>query len=441
MAIINLTSQPITHSLAGEVRVPGDKSISHRSVILSSIANGVSHITGLLEGDDVLATLAAFRAMGVTAHGPDDGELTIHGVGMQGLRAPTEPLDMGNSGTAMRLLAGLLSAQSFASQLVGDQSLSKRPMRRITDPLSLMGAQCHTEQDGTPPLRITPATRLHGIRYAMPIASAQVKSALLLAGLYATGETCVTEPAPTRNHTETMLQAYGYPCQVAGSEITIAGGGELAATDIDVPADISSAAFFMVAASIVPGSDITLQHVCINPTRDGIISLLRALGADISLHNQRQIGGEPVADIRVRYAPLVGARIDPHLVPLAIDEFPAFFIAAACAQGETVVTGAQELRHKESDRITAMATGLKTLGVAVTELPDGIHIQGGPMTEGTVACFHDHRIAMSFAVAGLVSRGGVIITDAATVATSFPNFCSLGNSLGMSLHAAEASAV
>lgn len=438
MSKINLTSSPRTNPLQGELRVPGDKSISHRSVILSSIAEGTSQIKGLLEGEDVLATLAAFRAMGVEAEGPNNGDLTIHGVGMNGLQAPAQALDMGNSGTAMRLLAGLLAAQSFSSELIGDESLSKRPMRRITDPLAAMGAECNTQADGTPPLLIEPAKKLAGVHYDMPIASAQVKSALMLAGLYADGETSVTEPAPTRNHTETMLEAYGYPCQVEGNKISLKGGGKLKATNIDVPADISSATFFMVAASIVPGSELLLRHVCVNPTRDGIIGLLRSIGADITLENPRQIGGEPVADIRVRYAQLKGAEIDPALVPLAIDEFPAFFIAAACAEGETLVTGAEELRHKESDRITAMATGLKELGVSIEELPDGARIKGGVLSGGTVECHHDHRIAMSFAVAGLVASNPVTILDSATVATSFPNFCALGNAVGMSLETAQA---
>ncbi len=434
MAMIqNLISTPVSQALNGAIRVPGDKSISHRSVMFSAIAEGVSHVTGLLEGEDVLATIAAFRAMGVEIVGPEDGELTVHGVGMHGLSEPQNDLDMGNSGTAMRLLAGLLAAQSFHSTLVGDESLSKRPMRRVTNPLTLMGAICDTQDSGCPPIRISPSNNLKAIDYDLPMASAQVKSAVLLAGLYADGETTVTEPAPTRNHTEMMLQAYGYECHTILNRMSVQGGGKLMATNIDVPADISSAAFFIVAASIVPGSDVTLNHTCINPTRTGIIGLMKALGADIELSNQRQIGGETVADIRVRSTVLKGAEIDPELVPLAIDEFPVFFVAAACAQGETVITGAEELRHKESDRIAVMATGLQQLGIQFEELEDGAKIVGGQLTQGAVECHHDHRIAMSFAVAGLVSSGEVVIKDAATVATSFPNFSELGNRVGMNL--------
>lgn len=435
----NLRSNAIATPLRGVIRVPGDKSISHRSVMFSSLAVGISRITGLLEGDDVMATLSAFRAMGVKAEGPNKGELIIHGVGMHGLQEPEAELDMENSGTAMRLMSGILAAQSFSSTLVGDASLSKRPMLRITMPLNQMGANCQTEEEGRPPIRIQPAQHLQGIHYDMPIASAQVKSAVLLAGLYAEGETSITEPAPTRNHTENMLQAYGYDCQTKGNQMFLQGGGEMVAANIDVPADISSAAFFLVAASIIPGSDLTLEHVCVNPTRTGILDLLKALGADIQLLNQRKIGGEDIADLRVKYAPLKGTEIDPAIVPLAIDEFPVFFIAAACADGLTTVTGAEELRHKESDRITAMAEGLASLGVQVDELPDGAVIHGrGTQSEpvfnsGSVQCFHDHRIAMSFAVAGMCSAANVLIEDSATVATSFPNFCDLGNEVGMSL--------
>ena len=435
----NLKSTAISTPLSGVIRVPGDKSISHRSVMFSSLAKGTSYITGLLEGDDVLATLAAFRAMGVKAEGPDNGKLKIDGVGMHGLQQPDSDLDMGNSGTAMRLMTGILAAQSFSSTLVGDESLSKRPMLRITKPLNQMGANCETEEGGRPPIRIQPTKDLQGIHYDMPIASAQVKSAVLLAGLYANGTTSVSEPAPTRDHTENMLQAYGYDCQTQDNQMSLQGGKEMVATNIDVPADISSAAFFLVAASITPGSDLILEHVCINPTRTGILDLLKALGADIELLNQRKIGGEDIADLRVKYALLKGADIDPTIVPLAIDEFPVFFIAAACAEGNTRVTGAEELRHKESDRITAMVEGLTSLGIQVDELPDGVVIHGrgaqsGPVfSSGKVQCFHDHRIAMSFAIAGMCSAANVIIENSATVATSFPNFCDLGNEVGMSL--------
>lgn len=434
----NLISKPVSKALSGAIRVPGDKSISHRSVMFSSLAKGTSHITGLLEGEDVLATIAAFRAMGVEIEGPDNGCLVVHGVGMHGLKEPNESLDMGNSGTAMRLLTGILVAQKFETSLIGDASLSKRPMLRITKPLSLMEANCDTQADGTPPINIKPGHQLKAIHYELPIASAQVKSAVLLAGLYAEGKTSVTEPAPTRDHTENMLQAYGYECQTDGSTMSVIGGGEMQAANIDVPADISSAAFFIVAASIIPESDITLEHVCINPTRTGILDLMAALGANIELMNERRIGGEQIADIRVRYTQLKGAAIDPAIVPLAIDEFPIFFIAAACAKGVTTITGAEELRHKESDRITAMVDGMRAMGVNIEELADGAKITGKGVMGATsvfqqaeLDCFHDHRIAMSFAIAGMLADGGLTVRDAATVATSFPNFCELGNQVGM----------
>lgn len=433
-----LTTAKIQSGLSGNIRVPGDKSMSHRAVMFSSLANGTSEITGLLEGEDVMATLAAFRAMGVNAQGPDKGRLTVNGVGMRGLQQPEQALDMGNSGTAMRLMAGILAAQNFASTLVGDESLSGRPMRRVTVPLTSMGARCATEEDGCPPIHIRAVEKLEPIGYKLPMASAQIKSAILLAGLYTHGETSVTEPAPTRDHTERMLKAYGYDCitekindQV--STIRIKGGGELNATDIDIPADISSAAFFMVAASIVPGSKLTLEHVCVNPTRTGVIDVLRAMGADIKLLNSRSIGGEPVADIQVSYVGLKGAEIDPKLVPLAIDEFPVICIAAACAEGVTTVTGAEELRHKESDRIAAMVEGLRAIGVDVEERKDGMVVTGGAIYGGQVESHHDHRIAMSFAIAGGVSENPIIINDADNVATSFPNFVDLATTAGLNV--------
>lgn len=431
-------SNAITSALKGTVRVPGDKSISHRAVMLSSLANGTSNITGLLEGDDVLATLGAFKAMGVAATVPKNGEISITGKGMQGLTQPAHDLDMGNSGTAMRLMSGILAAQSFSSKLVGDESLSQRPMRRVTVPLTAMGARCATDDDGSPPIHIRSVDNLQPIDYKLPIASAQIKSCVLLAGMYADGVTSVTEPAPTRDHTERMLEAYGYTCQVEkidalSTKVTIEGGGELSATDIDVPADISSAAFFMVAASIVPGSHITLKHVGINPTRTGVVDILRLMGADIKYSNERRIGGEPVADIVVHYAPLKGIDLDPKYVPLAIDEFPIICIAAACAQGITRITGAEELRHKESDRISAMVEGLRTLGVEVDEHKDGMVVQGGAITGGEVNSFHDHRIAMSFAVAGAVAEQEITVLDCDNVATSFPNFIDLANELGLDI--------
>lgn len=433
---LKLSTKKAKQGLRGAIRVPGDKSMSHRSVMFSSLAKGTSNITGLLEGEDVMATLAAFRSMGVAAEGPEDGRLTITGVGMRGLQAPESDLDMGNSGTAMRLMCGILAAQNFASKLIGDESLSGRPMRRVTVPLTSMGARCATDEDGCPPIHIRGVEKLEPIAYKLPMASAQVKSAVLLAGLYADGETSVTEPAPTRDHTERMLKAYGYSCESEkindqASTIRLQGGGELIATDIDIPSDISSAAFFMVAASIVPGSQITLEHVCINPTRTGVIDVLKAMGADIKLLNVRAVGGEPVADIRVTYVGLKGCVIDPKLVPLAIDEFPVICVAAACASGVTTVSGAEELRAKESDRIAVMVEGLRGIGVEVEERRDGMVVTGGAIAGGEVQSHHDHRIAMSFAVAGGVSESVIIINGAETVATSFPNFVELATEAGL----------
>jgi 3-phosphoshikimate 1-carboxyvinyltransferase len=418
--------------LTGEFRVPGDKSISHRSIMLGSLAEGTTHVTGFLEGEDALATLAAFRAMGVEIIGPDDGKVTIHGVGMHGLKQPSENLDLGNSGTSIRLLSGLLSAQNFELTLSGDKSLSARPMKRVTDPLALMGATIDST-DGKPPLTIKSGNKLKAIHYDLPMASAQVKSCVLLAGLYAEGTTSVTEPAPTRDHTERMLQGMGYEVNVDGATVSLQGGGKLTATDIDVPADISSATFFMVGAAIAEGSDVTLTHVGINPTRIGVINILRLMGADITLSNERITGGEPVADIRVRYAPLHGIEIPEEQVPLAIDEFPAIFIAAACAEGTTVLTGAEELRVKESDRIQAMADGLQALDIDATATDDGIIIVGGMIGSGEVDSLGDHRIAMSFAMAALKAGGTIQINDCANVATSFPNFVELANEAGLEL--------
>lgn len=433
-------SKPTVTPLKGTLRVPGDKSMSHRAVMFSSLANGVSKITGLLEGEDVLATLGAFRAMGVHAIGPEDGKLTVTGVGLHGLQQPESDLDMGNSGTAMRLMCGILAAQNFPSRLIGDESLSGRPMRRVTVPLTSMGARCATDDDGCPPIHIRGVEALQPLDYKLPMASAQIKSAIMLAGMYADGETSVTEPAPTRDHTERMLRAYGYACDSIkinelASTITLRGGGELSATNIDVPGDISSAAFFMVAASIVPGSNLTLKHVGVNPTRTGVIDILQLMGADIKYLNPRAVGGEPVADIKVKYAGLKGIDIDPKYVPLAIDEFPVLCVAAACAQGITRVTGAEELRHKESDRISAMVTGLRTLGIDVVEHRDGLEITGGELTGGEVDSFHDHRIAMAFAIAGASATGPVVIDKCENVATSFPNFVELAALLGLRIDA------
>ena len=419
--------------LSGAIRVPGDKSISHRSIMFGSLAEGTTRITGFLEGEDSLNTLRAFRDMGVSIDGPEHGNVTIEGVGMHGLKDPGKTLDLGNSGTSMRLLAGLLSGQDFDIELSGDASLSKRPMKRVTDPLADMGAIVETGEGGTPPLRIKGGQKLRAIDYAMPMASAQVKSCCLLAGMYAEGRTCVTEPAVTRDHTERMLRAFGCEVQVDNATACVQGPATLRATDIDVPADISSAAFFMVGASIAEGSELLLEHVGINPTRTGVIDILRLMGADISLENQREVGGEPVADIRVKSARLKGASIDEALVPLAIDEFPVLFVAAACAEGRTVVTGAEELRVKESDRIQVMADGLQALGVDATATDDGMIINGGTIHGGSVNSHDDHRIAMAFAMASLCADGDIHIEECDNVTTSFPGFAELANACGLSI--------
>lgn len=429
---INYRIQP-GGKLIGNLRVPGDKSISHRSIMLGSLADGVTEVTGFLEGEDSLATLNAFRQMGVAIDGPTQGRVTIQGVGMHGLQAPDGALDLGNSGTSMRLLTGLLAGQGMAVTLTGDSSLSGRPMRRVIDPLSRMNASIGSTEAFTAPLQIHPQSCLQGIDYQMPMASAQVKSALLLAGLCAKGETCITEPAPTRDHTERMLQGFGYPVRRDGNRICLTGGGRLSACEIDIPADISSAAFFLVGVSIAEGSEMVLQHVGINPTRDGVISILKLMGAEIELLNEREVGGEPVADIRVTSTDLHGIDIPEELVPLAIDEFPAIFVAAACARGETRLRGAEELRVKESDRIQVMAEGLQRLGIEADPRPDGIVIQGGALQGGKVESHGDHRIAMSFAMAGLRATGPIEIADCANVNTSFPGFVPSAADMGLQI--------
>ena len=424
--------------LRGCLRVPGDKSISHRAIMFGALAEGVTTVAGFLEGEDCLATLRAFRAMGVRIDGPEQGRVTVHGVGLHGLRAPDGPLDMGNSGTSMRLMSGILAGQAFDTVLTGDASLTRRPMRRVTEPLARMGAHIESAGQGTAPLRIHGGQRLTGIDYPLPVASAQVKSCLLLAGLYAEGITRITEPVPTRDHTERMLEGFGYPLRREGERtVVLTGGGRLAGAEIDVPADISSAAFFLVGASLAPGSDLVLEHVGVNPTRTGVIDILRLMGANIEALNPRLAGGEPVADLRVRHAPLRGVRIPEALVPLAIDEFPALFIAAAGAEGVTVLTGAEELRVKESDRIQVMADGLNALGVAAGPTSDGIVIQGGALAGGTVNSHGDHRIAMSFAMAAVRAAGSITIRNCANVNTSFPGFVTLARNAGLAIHEQE----
>lgn len=425
--------------MRGEARVPGDKSMSHRSIMLGSLADGVTHVTGFLVAEDALATLQAFRDMGVKIEGPVDGCVTIHGVGKHGLKAPQKELYLGNSGTSMRLLSGLLAGQPFNSVLTGDTSLSGRPMKRVTEPLKMMGADIKTTEKGTAPLEITGrAGQLQGIDYVMPIASAQVKSCLLLAGMYAQGETSVTEPAPTRDHTERMLTGFNYPVKRQGDKASITADGKLTATEIDVPSDISSAAFFLVGASIALGSDLLLKHVGINPTRTGVIDILRLMGAKIEILNQRVVGGEPVADLHVVSTPLKGIDIPEELVPLAIDEFPVLFVAAACAEGQTRLKGAEELRVKESDRIQVMADGLQILGVDAKPTVDGMIIHGGgKIGGGTVTSHGDHRIAMAFAIAGLRASATISILDCANVNTSFPEFKELAKNLGLGLVCTE----
>ena len=415
----------------GRIRVPGDKSISHRSIMLGSLAQGTTEVEGFLEGEDALATLQAFRDMGVVIEGPHHGRVTIHGVGLHGLKAPPGPIYLGNSGTSMRLLSGLLAAQPFDTTLTGDASLTKRPMNRVANPLREMGAVIETAAEGRPPMTIRGGHKLKGMDYTLPMASAQVKSCLLLAGLYAEGKTSVTEPAPTRDHTERMLRGFGYPVNVDGATASVESGHALTATHIEVPGDISSSAFFLVAASIAEGSDLVLEHVGINPTRTGVIDILRLMGADITLENEREVGGEPVADLHVRAARLKGIEIPEALVPLAIDEFPVLFVAAAVAEGRTILRGAEELRVKESDRIQVMADGLQALGVKCEPTPDGIIIDGGSIGGGEVHGHGDHRISMAFSVASLRATAPIRIHDCANVATSFPNFLALCKQVGM----------
>ena len=421
------------NSLSGVITIPGDKSISHRAIMMGSIANGVTKVSGFLEGNDSLATLKSFQKMGVDIE-QSGSKLTIKGLGMHGLKAPTKPLDLGNSGTSIRLMSGLLSAQSFDSELCGDESLSKRPMDRIIGPLRQMGAKIYGV-NSKPPLSISGNQPLKAITYELPIASAQIKSCLLLAGLYAEGETCIVENVTTRDHTERMLRGFGYQVTCSDNCITLDGGGELEACDIDIPSDISSAAFFMVAGSIAKDADLTLKTININPTRTGIIEILKLMGADIVLSNETEMAGEKTADIQVRSADLKGIEIPNELVPLAIDEFPVLFIAASCAEGETLLTGAKELRVKESDRIQVMADGLKILGIKTEVLDDGIRIQGGQFSKPSapIKSQHDHRVSMSFAVASAACNFDIKIQGVDNVKTSFPNFVELANTIGANI--------
>ena len=427
--------QPV-QGAAGAVRVPGDKSISHRALMLGGIAEGTTEVRGFLESEDCLATMKAMHALGVQIERPGSQEVRVHGVGLHGLKAAAHALDMGNSGTAMRLMTGLLSGQSFDSELIGDSSLMQRPMERAATPLRQMGARIAT-LNGKPPVKITGGSALTGIHYDLPVASAQVKSAVLLAGLYAKGATTVIEPAVTRDHTERMLMGFGCTVDAAEGRIRLEPPARLTACSLEVPGDFSSSAFFLVAGSIGRGPGLTIKGVGINPTRTGMLDILALMGADLRLVNHRTAGAEPVADIEVRPTTLKGIHVPEHLVPLAIDEFPALFVAAACAEGETLVTGAEELRVKESDRIAVMAEGLKAMGVQCEVLPDGMRIQGRPsghaFTGGKIDSHGDHRIAMSFTVASLRAAGVIEIADVANVATSFPGFLQTARSAGLDL--------
>jgi 3-phosphoshikimate 1-carboxyvinyltransferase len=417
---------------SGRVTVPGDKSISHRALILGAIADGNTMVRGFLNGEDCLATMTALRHLGVTINEVSDTELLIEGCGSDGLKPPTVPLDMGNSGTAMRLLAGLLSGQWFTSRLVGDESLSKRPMNRIIDPLTKMGARIDSD-DGWPPLEIHGGRSLSGIAYRLPVASAQVKSAILLAGLFAEGETSIIEPQTTRDHTERMLRSMGAEVTSGETQIVMRGKQVLRGTEVEVPADLSSAAYIMLAALLARDCEVVITNVGVNPTRTGAIDILRDMGADIGLNNVRLFGEEPVADISVRSSELTGIAVDPARVSLAIDEFPMLFVAAACARGKTTFSGIGELRFKESDRIGAMTEGLRQLGATVDETDDGAVVHGTRLDGGRIMSQGDHRVAMAFAVAGTVAEWSIRIDDTDAVATSFPGFVQCLRGLGISI--------
>ena len=426
---------PPAAALGGEVRVPGDKSISHRAAMLGAIADGRTEVSGFLEAGDTRATLAAVRALGVGVEADGRGSLRIHGAGREGLRPPASPLDLGNSGTGLRLLAGLLAGQPFDSILTGDDSLSRRPMRRIADPLARMGARVETAADGTPPLRVRGGRRLAGAVHRLAVPSAQVKSCLLLAGLYAAGRTRIREPAPTRDHTERMLAGFGYDVERGPGEVALAGGGGLAGRRIAVPGDLSSAAFFLVGACIAARGEVRLPGVGVNPTRDGVLRVLERMGAEVRVENRREAGGEPVADLAAGACRLRGTEIDGDLAALAVDEVPALLLAAAAAEGVTVLRGAEELRVKESDRLAAMEAGLRRLGAAVEGRPDGmvVHGRGAPFRAARIASRGDHRIAMAFALAGLRAEGPVEIEDCANVATSFPAFTASARAVGLAI--------
>jgi len=418
---------------SGRAEVPGDKSISHRAIMLASLAEGVSKVTGFLSSTDCEATLTAFQHMGVSIERLNETELLIHGVGLRGLSPAQQPLDMGNSGTAMRLMAGILSGQQFASTLVGDHSLSSRPMQRIQKPLEKMGANITCDSGNTPPISLHPSKQLQGIQYKLPVPSAQVKSCVLLAGLYARGKTCIEETTITRDHTERMLQTFSYPIDFQRGKICLQGSGKLIAGEIEIPGDISSAAFLIVGALISKNCILTIRKVGINPTRDGVIQILRLMGANIKIANQTTMGEEPVADLIVESSALSGIEIPSSLIANSIDEFPIIFIAAACAQGQTILRGAEELRVKESDRIALMATGLQSLGIEVIEKQDGLTITGGQFDGGDINSGGDHRIAMAFAMASIKASAAITVLNTDNVMTSFPNFVATVSSLGLNI--------
>lgn len=422
-------------ALGGSLRVPGDKSISHRALLLGAIARGETRITHFLESADCHATLAALTALGVATRRPEAGTVLVQGAGSDGLSTPCDVLDCGNSGTSLRLLTGLLAGQPFRAMLDGDASLRRRPMQRVIEPLSRMGARFESRA-GRAPLTVHGRRPLKPLRYVLPVASAQVKTALLFAGLYAEGETWLREPGASRDHTERLLPAFGGELRREGHWLGVRGGGELQAAEVSVPGDLSSAAFFIAGAAMLPGAELLIEGVGVNPTRAGVLRILQSMGAEISLRNERRLGDEPVADLLVRGTELRGTDIAPELVPLAIDDLPALLVAAAAARGPTTLRGAQELRVKESDRLAAMAEGLGRLGVPVELWADGLRVTGVDSFAGAVVdSYGDHRIAMAFAIAGLRARAALRILDCGNVETSFPDFAATAGAVGLRIHA------
>ncbi len=431
---MNQLSSSKSGPLKGVISVPGDKSISHRSLIMGSLAIGESKITGLLEGEDVLGTAAAMRAMGADIYKGDDGVWHVHGVGIGGLREPDSPLDMGNSGTGVRLIMGLVATHPIKVTFTGDASLSSRPMKRVTVPLSRFGASFEGSDDGTLPIIVTGAKLPMPIKYELPVASAQVKSAVMLAGLNTPGRTTVTERIPTRDHSERIFDYFGVPISLEGDDIHVEGHAEITAKDMAVPADPSSTAFLVVAALITEGSDITIKNVGINPARTGLFATLIEMGGNITFENIGKECGEDVADLRVRYSKLAGISVPPERAPSMIDEYPVLCAAAASAEGETVMRGIEELRVKESDRIAVMVQGLKSCGIDVTEHEDGMTVRHSVANGTTPIVTHlDHRIAMSFLILGLCAESPIIVDDASVIETSFPGFGDLLNSVGANI--------